>query len=256
MYSSIETDVSWHYLKTLLKSIPQPHCLIGGWSVYLIVNDLYQKDTGREYQGSRDIDLGFHFDPEWDQKQFDNSTFARAVFKIREMGFESVAYRFLKRFRLSDGQELTTEQSRHLQPYDMFNLYIDVFVDSDDPKRIKMSKFPVAEELLLARVFSGHQHLTKKVDELEVMVPDPRVQMEMKIRSFPERTDDDKRRKDLLDLCALILYSGPKPPTTNGPAQPNYKLALKNVTEAEWKAISEDLNLTVIEAKRVANQVG
>ena len=80
--------------------------------------------------------------------------------------------------------------------------------------------------------------------------------MEMKIRSFPERTDDDKRRKDLLDLCALILYSGPKPPTTNGPAQPNYKLALKNVTEAEWKAISEDLNLTVIEAKRVANQVG
>ncbi len=261
MYTIVETDVSRRFLKILVSSIQRPYCLIGGWSVYLIVNDAYQEDTGREYQGSKDIDLGFHFDPMWDQKEFDSSPFAIAIATIRKMNFEGTGSRFFKEFHISDGHELTSKEARQLQSYDIFRLYIDPFVDSSDPKKNRMAKFPVAEELLLSEVFSGKQHLTKKSDGLEVIVPDPRIQMEMKMRSFPTRGQDDKKRKDLIDLCALILYSGFEPPTVGDEgggltAKTNYKLALKAVTEVEWKALAADLNLTVTDAKRVANRIG
>ena len=58
MYS--ETDFSRNYLREILNGISQPPCLMGGLSVYYVVNDRFREVTGRDYLGSRDIDLGFH----------------------------------------------------------------------------------------------------------------------------------------------------------------------------------------------------
>jgi hypothetical protein len=42
---------------------------------------------------------------------------------------------------------------------------------------------------------------------LNVVLPDHSLLLEMKINSFPGRTQDDKKTKDLADICALLLYS-------------------------------------------------
>jgi len=210
--------------------------------------------------GSKDIDIGFHFDPSWDEKKFDKSPFGMAIIKIQELGFESESFRFVKRFRASDGDELTAEESRRLQSYDIFPLYVDVLVDSASKKRFRMAKFKVAEELLLIRVFAGKEFLTRKLEGSNVMIPHPQLQMEMKIRSFPQRTTDGKRTKDLIDLCALILYSRFKPPILNDKSKgvralSSYNRAVKKIKDEEWTTVSTALDITVNEAKRVANLV-
>lgn len=261
MYTAVQTDISKRCLKTLATVIPRPHCLIGGWSVYLLVNESYEEETGGEYQGSRDIDLGFHFDPQWDKKQFDNSPFGKAISQIKKLGFQGVAYRFFKQFHAIDGHELTEQEIGRLQQYDIFKMFIDLFVDSNDPKKDKLAGFPVADELLLTRVFSGNESMTKKLDGLEITVPDPQVQMEMKVRSFPGRREEDKRRKDLTDLCALLLYFPSEAPVIkdedDGPkVRSSYKRELAKTTDPEWEAISKDLSVSVADAKRVANRIG
>ncbi|MGI0015954.1 MAG: hypothetical protein ACREBU_21245, partial [Nitrososphaera sp.] len=82
MYSESQTDFSRVYLKQILGSVSQPCCLIGGWSVYFTVNEAFERATGRQYVGSRDIDIGFHFDPGWNQKEFETSPFSEAITKI------------------------------------------------------------------------------------------------------------------------------------------------------------------------------
>ncbi len=259
IYSTTETDLSQRYLKALLEVIPQPHYLIGGWSVYLIVNDAFQKQKGRPYIGSRDIDLGFHFDPSWDKNGFDGSPFGKTMAKIQQMGFEIQGPHFVRRFSVADGHALTAAEEHRLQSYEIFPLYIDLLVDSADPRRIELATFPVAEELLLTRVFGRDGYQTTKLGGLDVRIPSPHLQMEMKIKSFPERTTDDKRTKDLTDLCALILYSGEKPPTNEeGPdhaTRTAFSRKLAELREEEWNDVSNALDEPVSRAKRIANLI-
>jgi hypothetical protein len=122
LYEDSETEFSRRYLKEILGALPQPFCLLGGWAVYLTLNDSFKKATGREYPGSRDIDLGFHLDPQWKRKEFKASSFGMAVAKIQSMGFESESFRFVKRYHRSEKRELTpageeeATQVRDLRP--------------------------------------------------------------------------------------------------------------------------------------------
>ncbi len=259
-YTVVQTDISKRCLKDLAGSLPRPHCLIGGWSVYLIVNDAFEKDTGREYQGSRDIDLGFHFDPQWDKKRFEDSPFKRTVDEIKKMGFHGMYHRFYKEFHATDGHALTAEEITRLPLYDRFTMFIDLFFDSKDPKKDKMAGFSVADELLLTRVFDKNESMTIELEGLKVTVPDPQIQMEMKVRSFPGRPEEDKKRKDLTDLCALLLYFPSKAPIIQdegdgATVKSSYKEGLARMTDTEWKAIADDLVVSAAVAKRVANQI-
>ncbi len=256
MYSKIETGLSRGFLNTLLKSMPQPYCLIGGWSVFLLVNDAFNRATGKTYLGSKDIDLGFQLDPNWKENQFNNSPFRNAIIKIQELGFEAESFRFVRRFHASNGRALTEEEGRHLPLYEIFNLYIDILVDSKDPERFKAAKFSVLDEPLLSRLFAGGEQVAKRLDGLNVVVPHPQLQMEMKYRSFPNRTQDDKKTKDLIDLCALVLYSGLKPPVIRDmDAKARYKGALEATSEPEWTNVSTALDITVQQAKRAARVI-
>src|ERR1700733_1436325 len=113
MYPDIETRVSNSYLERILTGVAQPPCLIGGWAVYFTLNDNFNKSTGiNEYPGSRDIDLGFHFDPKWTRKEYENSSFAKTVAILEDkMMFESRNYRFVKRHHVDDGRPLTEEDA-------------------------------------------------------------------------------------------------------------------------------------------------
>jgi hypothetical protein len=39
-------------------------CLLGGWAVFLNVDEDFLRTTGRSYVGSRDIDIGFGLKPD------------------------------------------------------------------------------------------------------------------------------------------------------------------------------------------------
>lgn len=62
MYEPYETRISQRYLEEVIRKVERPVCLLGGWAVYLQVNKNFKETTGRDYVGSRGIDLGFHFE--------------------------------------------------------------------------------------------------------------------------------------------------------------------------------------------------
>jgi hypothetical protein len=256
MYRDAETDFSRNYLKEILGSIQQPFCLMGGWSVYLTLNEKFQRATGREYPGSKDIDLGFHLDPEWTPKEFKASPMGKAIPKIESMGFVPESFRFVKQYHLTEKRELTAEEKKHLPQYEIFNLYIDLLVDSKDPKRFKVAGFNVLEEPLLEGVFSGSDSVTTNIEGVNIVMPAPRLLMEMKVKSFPGRTADDKRTKDLIDLCGLLLYSGFKPPSLGGPnLLENYENAVEKTKDDEWNRVAASLDITTAVAKRMARLI-
>ncbi len=64
-YADEITGISEEELRPLCQTVEPPACLLGGWAVHLHVNDGFRDAYGREYIGSRDVDLGFHVDPDW-----------------------------------------------------------------------------------------------------------------------------------------------------------------------------------------------
>ncbi len=78
-YQLSETETSQKQLQGILKQLNDPLCLLGGWAVYYIVNQNFQKATGRNYIGSRDIDLGFHINKDWNKEQLEKSEFINSI---------------------------------------------------------------------------------------------------------------------------------------------------------------------------------
>jgi len=111
LYQSTETKTSQQQMQTIFTQLEKQTCLLGGWAVYYLVNDNFQKSTGRTYIGSRDIDLGFHININWNQEQLKNSEFATTIKVIESMGFKSVSFRLVKDFDIDTTKELTPQES-------------------------------------------------------------------------------------------------------------------------------------------------
>lgn len=108
----------------------QPVCLMGGWAVYLIVNAKFNDANGRNYIGSRDIDLGFHIDPKWSTEELQRSALAQTAKILKDRRFVWISSRFVKFYDISTKTELTEEESRKKHLYEMFQLYVDPVGDS------------------------------------------------------------------------------------------------------------------------------
>lgn len=60
MYDPIETDISYKQLVILSEKCKKINtCIIGGWATYFYVNKEYHTAFGKDYMGSRDIDVFF-----------------------------------------------------------------------------------------------------------------------------------------------------------------------------------------------------
>jgi hypothetical protein len=109
-YQPSETETSQRQLQNILKQLNDPLCLLGGWAVYYIVNESFQKAAGRSYIGSRDIDLGFHINKDWNKEQLEKSEFINSIKTLENTGFQSVSFRLFKGFNIDNDQELTPEE--------------------------------------------------------------------------------------------------------------------------------------------------
>ena len=124
MYAPPEVKTSEEQIARILKQFKGSPCLIGGWATYYIVNKNFEKANGRRYIGSRDIDIGFHINKDWNEEQLEKSKFATAIRMIENDGFRSVSFRLVKDFEIDTLKELTPEESAKLPLYQIFQLWI------------------------------------------------------------------------------------------------------------------------------------
>ena len=210
MYADNEVDISRSNLSTVVSSVKEPACLLGGWAVYATVNRNFKAEQGRNYIGSRDIDLGFHVDETWSDRQLLESAFSKSVGILTEMGYYGVGSRLVQHRDLGTGSLLTEEEFKKHLRYETFDLFVDPITDKSHPRAKALLGFDPIDEPLLADVFSGGRFAISGRFGTEIMLPRPEALVSMKVNSVLGRNKDDKRIKDIADIYALAWYSDTK----------------------------------------------
>jgi len=179
-----------------------PFCLIGGWAVYFLVNENYRANYGRNYIGSRDIDIGL---PDYDSFRLIES------FLMKKMSFEQLSFRYVKYLNYDTGEEITSEIARKIPLHMLIQLYVDAMIPQyrDDVK--KELGFIPPDEPLLEKVFADpiYRRIVNIANNM-VMVPSPEILIAMKLNSIVNRTKDHKKRKDICDIISLSIFSDGK----------------------------------------------
>jgi hypothetical protein len=259
-YQPSETETSQKQLQNILKQLNDPLCLLGGWAVYYIVNESFQKATGRNYIGSRDIDLGFHINKDWNKEQLEKSEFINSIKTLENMGFRSVSFRLFKGFNIDNGQELTPEESAKLPLYQIFQLYIDPVVDNIHPEIRNLLGFVPIDEPLLSLVFQKDMHTIVTFFGKATMLPKPHVLLAMKLNSAPRRDKEHKLIKDIADIYALLWHSNvPLPQLKNQLysicSKEKTSQTIRSFTKQDFANVSPLLGIAPEELARVLSEL-
>jgi len=209
LYSGFETKTSYKYLKQIVSILNEPICILGGWAVYLTVNNNFKETEGRNYLGSRDIDLGFHIDKNLTQEQLNDTTISKSLRLIEKEGFKPQGFRYYKEINYETGKELTLEDRKTTPTHNIFTIFIDPIVDYIHPSFQKILRFNPVDESLLTPVFQNNKYRRelKQFNKL-LWLPSPEILLATKLKSVYNRTKDEKLIKDICDIYALSWYSG------------------------------------------------
>jgi len=118
LYTDNEIGISKSNLSTVISNVKEPVCLLGGWAVYVTVNQKFHAEHGIDYIGSRDIDLGFHTDEAWSDVQLQNSAFAKSIEILKGMKYYGIGSCFVQHYDLQTKRLLTEEESKKRPKYD------------------------------------------------------------------------------------------------------------------------------------------
>lgn len=212
-YSDAITEFSERELQQLLEIAAPPVCLLGGWAVHLHVTDAFQAEHGRQYIGSRDIDLGVQVDPGWDVATLHSKPVATTLTAVEcEMAFKRGRFGFYQYFHRTTKERLSDEEASEYPRHEIFRVDVDILPSTEDLDAFEEAfGFRPPAEPLLEPVFTDGDF--QVLDEfVERHVP-PGVRLAsrailaaMKVRAFPDRDKSHKREKDLCDLHALLWY--------------------------------------------------
>jgi hypothetical protein len=204
----LETDEALKALGALSGTLPEPFLLMGGWAVYITVNDSFQKDQGSTYLGSRDIDVGFHIDPSWSEKELQSCTFFGAMKILEAEGYQrSGSFRFCKQICRTDGHVLTSQEQKCLPSYDILYLYVDMMVDNIHPLHKSVFQVDPIDESIIGKVAADGSAEAHRIGNSEMKIPPPHHLLASKLGSIPHRQHDDKLVKDACDIYSIIWYS-------------------------------------------------
>jgi hypothetical protein len=255
-FETNETKTSQKQLEQIFKSLKGPTCLLGDWAVYHIVNKNFERNNGRSYIGSRDIDIGFHIDKNWTEKQLRESDFVSAISAIEKIGFRSVSFRLVKDFDIDTGKELDTEEAAKRPLYQIFQLFIDPIVDNMHDKIKDVLGFVPIDEPLLSFLFQRKMYTTATVFGREATLPKPELLLAMKLNSVLRRDKEGKRIKDIADIYALTWYSDIDLPalrkqlfTVNSEEQT--RRTVRTFTEEDIDKVSKTIGVATKEISRV-----
>ena len=206
MYGESETDLSRRHLQMIFEDVEEG-CLLGGWAVFLNVNESFQRTTGHSYIGSRDIDIGFKLTPFSRAEALQRTEFARVFRKLKDAGFRGQSFRMFKDFDRDTGRELSPEESNEKPLYEVLRLYVDLVVDQIPETFRETFGFTPIDEPLLTQAYDGNRFIDITWEETPLRIVDSTVLLCMKLRSMVSRTRDYKRIKDVADAYALIWHS-------------------------------------------------
>ncbi len=206
------TELSEQELQAVFEAANPPVCLLGGWAVHLLVSPGFHSEHGREYIGSRDIDIGVHVDASWTDEGFPESPVGDSISAIEALGYTKSRFGFVQHF-LRDSQDRISEaEASEYSMHEVFQVYVDVIPDTTELDVFRdMFGFKPPAEPLLAPVFEQGKggQLAEYVEwspsDDKLIVP-PELLAAMKVRSFPDRDKSHKRVKDIADLHALLWY--------------------------------------------------
>jgi hypothetical protein len=210
LYQPYETEISESYLSKVFGKVGGQICLLGGWAVYLNVNKNFSSANGKNYVGSKDIDLGFHVDKTWSDSMFKESEFARAAKALEEFGFEPLGFRYVQYFHTETRKQLEGKEVKMTPMHMMFALYIDLIVDNIHPRAKNILGFDPIDEPMLSLVFKEKKFKATNVYGADAMLPHPEVLLATKLNSVVNRDREHKRIKDIADIYALLWYSAVK----------------------------------------------
>lgn len=100
MYPEDEIEISKANLTAVISNVEEPVCLLGGWAVYITVNKNFNTEQGRDYIGSRDIDLGFHIDATWSDEELQKSAFSKSIKILKDIRYCGIGSRFVQHYDL------------------------------------------------------------------------------------------------------------------------------------------------------------
>ncbi len=186
MYDPLETDLSREELTAIFKeSAGIPICLIGGWASYFYVNETYKRAFGKDYMGSRDIDI--FFDPKKEKE------FSKAVHK-RGFTKNGLRFRYEKIYDRESKTFVTPEEAKRKPLYDLIYIFLDLF--SNEKTELLESWWDL-EPLKRTSYFQIHEFFVADIDTL----------IASKCTAIFARDKADKENKDACDLYALVVYS-------------------------------------------------
>jgi len=212
-YAEAVTGHSEGELQDVLSVAEPPVCLLGGWAVHIQVTEGFREAHGRDYIGSRDIDLGVHVDEGWTVDDVRDSPVGETLERIEEeLGYSRGRFGFYQQFHRDTGERLDDDEARDLASHNVFRVDIDVIPDTTELDVFEEAfGFRPPAEPLLAPVFgdSTGEPLNDNVDwsvSEETRIATPAALAAMKVRAFPDRDKSHKRLKDLADLHSLLWY--------------------------------------------------
>jgi len=212
-YSDEVTEFSESELQQLLEVTSPPVSLLGGWAVHLHVTEAFEAENGREYIGSRDIDLGVHVEPEWDVETLQSKPISTTLTAVEsEMEYNRGRFGFYQYFHRMTKERLSDEEASDYRQHEIFRLDIDVLPSTEELDAfVEAFGFRPPADPLLNPVFTDgeFQVLNEFVEweaPTEVRLAPREILAAMKVRAFPDRDKSHKRQKDLADLHALLWY--------------------------------------------------
>jgi len=241
LYAKYETDTSFDYLEKIIEILDEPICILGGWAVYLTVNNKFKEDLGPNYLGSRDIDLGFHMDPSLDETELSQSAMKKALNILEENGFKPQGFRYYKEIEYGTDKELSKEEAEKIPPHNIFTIFVDPIIDYVHPSFKKIFNFDPVDETFLTHVFRDE---TKRKELIEfdklLWLPTADILLATKIKSAINRQKDEKYVKDICDIYALSWYSDIKYHKINNEV---HKILDESYFEKLRKRMNEDKSI-------------
>ena len=212
-YAEAVTGLSEGELQDVLGVADPPVCLLGGWAVHLQVIEGFRDTHGRDYIGSRDIDLGIHVDEDWAADDITDSPVAETLERVEEeLGYNRGRFGFYQQFHRETSERLDDDQASALASHNVFRVDIDVIPDTTKLDAFESAfGFRPPAEPLLEPVFSDQtgDPLEEYVDwsvSKDTQIAPPAGLAAMKVRAFPDRDKSHKRLKDLADLHSVLWY--------------------------------------------------
>lgn len=240
LYSKIETSTSNKYLQEVVNILKEPVCLLGGWAVYFTVNENFSEAQGRNYLGSKDIDIGFYLDEDIGTNALKQSTLGKSIESLKDRGFRGQGSRFYLDIDRETKEELDPESAKGVATHNIIKIYVDLIVDNIHPDFREIFGFQPIDEPLLKHVFTDDKH-HRELKEFgkKLLLPSPEILIATKAKSIPGRTRDEKKIKDVCDLYALAWYSNKKFRVLKNESSPFIEDAQKVLDELNSEALYE-----------------